>query len=128
MDYKALSQLASQMHKEVGAATIAFDLTNASAAGRELLPSPIPELRVEGRDLGPRKLRTWLWENRKEVAALEGEPFVWSVFQESDQSTHVGIGLLGDRIEVGAEDAQEPKASTNTDLGLSDENSESTGP
>ena len=53
-----------------------------------------PQLIVEGDKITPRQVRTFLWEHRSSRAVQRDRAFVWSKYDEENNSSVVGIGTL----------------------------------
>ena len=51
-------------------------------------------LEVEGKELRAKKVRKFLWENRKKRALLRSKAVIWSAYIEEDKKSYVGVGAL----------------------------------
>tara|TARA_R100000664_G_scaffold8566_1_gene14061 strand:+ start:12549 stop:12869 length:321 start_codon:yes stop_codon:yes gene_type:complete len=51
-------------------------------------------LEVKGRELKAKKVRRFLWENRKKRALQRKNAVLWSAYMEDEDKSYVGVGAL----------------------------------
>tara|TARA_R100000458_G_C8169181_1_gene170306 strand:+ start:229 stop:564 length:336 start_codon:yes stop_codon:yes gene_type:complete len=51
-------------------------------------------LEVEGKELRPKKVRKFLWEQRKNRALKRKNAVLWSSYIEEEDKSYVGVGAL----------------------------------
>ena len=61
-------------------------------------------LTVEGKEIKPKKVRRFLWEQRKKRALNRSNAAIWSAYMEKEDKTYVGVGAItsqkvADRIQ-----------------------------
>ena len=51
-------------------------------------------LELEGREIQAKKIRKFLWENRKKRALQREKAAIWSAYIEDEDKSYVGVGAL----------------------------------
>tara|TARA_R100001082_G_C4354346_1_gene156060 strand:- start:535 stop:849 length:315 start_codon:yes stop_codon:yes gene_type:complete len=92
LDWKKLSKKLVDLHEEKEAAIIR--LTPATIGEVINLSSDGFCLEVEGKKLSPKKVRKFLWENRKKRALQRKQAVLWSAYMEEEDKSYVGVGAL----------------------------------
>ena len=92
MDWKKISNKLVDAHSEKESAVIA--LNSESTGVLVNLSSDDFCLELEGKELQSKKVRRFLWENRKKRALQRKKAVVWSAYIEDEDKSYVGVGAL----------------------------------
>jgi len=92
MNWKDISRKLVELHDEKEAAIIR--LTPHSTGELVNLSGDDFCLEVEGKKLTAKKVRKFLWENRKKRALQRKKAVVWSAYIEDEDKSYVGVGAL----------------------------------
>ena len=91
-NWKEITQRLVSLHNKKESAVIR--LTPHSKGEMVNLSSDEFCLEIEGKELQTKKVRRFLWENRKKRALLRSKAVIWSAYIEEDDKTYVGVGAL----------------------------------
>jgi len=92
MDWKKISNKLVDAHSEKESAVIAL---NSESIGILVnLSSDNFCLEVEGKELQSKKVRKFLWENRKKRALQRKNAVLWSAYIEEEDKSYVGVGAV----------------------------------
>ncbi len=92
MNWKEISRKLVSLHEEKEAAIVR--LTPHSIGEVVNLSDDDFCLEIEGRELSAKKVRKFLWENRKKRALQRKKAVIWSAYIEDEDKSYVGVGAL----------------------------------
>jgi len=92
MNWKEISRKLVSLHEEKEAAIIR--LTPHSTGELVNLSDDDFCLKVTGKELTEKKVRKFLWENRKKRALQRKKAVIWSAYIEDEDKSYVGVGAL----------------------------------
>ena len=104
MNWKKISNQLIDLHKEDGDGLVKLDPHSGGSTVVNLSDSDLV-LEVKGKELRAKKVRKFLWEQRKPRALKRKNAILWSAYIEEDDTSYVGVGALtspevADRLEV----------------------------
>ena len=90
-NYKELSQIISKQHKEAGISLhpIFDSIDHAhfiNLSTEETISSH------EGKELSPKKIRKYLWENKKDRKFQRKNAVLWTAYDSEEDISYIGIG------------------------------------
>ena len=92
MNWKEISRRLVALHDEQEAAVIRF---SPDSKGEMVnLSNDKFSLEVEGRKLTAKKVRKFLWEQRKSRALQRKNAILWSAYVEDEDKSYIGVGAL----------------------------------
>jgi len=95
MDWKKISRKLVEDHKDKGSSII--NLTPHSKGGEVVnLSTDDFCLELTGKELSTKKVRRFLWENRKKRALNRKHGIIWSAYLEDEDKSYVGVGAITD--------------------------------
>tara|TARA_Y100001973_G_scaffold104197_1_gene173393 strand:- start:417 stop:770 length:354 start_codon:yes stop_codon:yes gene_type:complete len=101
-DWKAMSKTLSEMHREVGGGAV--DTEGRAAVGRgEAVVNTVNEQDIEtlvGNKISPKQIRRYAWENRNHRSLKRDNAIFWSVYDEEEDKTHLGMGAVVDQKTI----------------------------
>jgi len=115
IDFRELSTLLATKHREKGGSAYCMDrtLTDAFYAVRcgcklENLTPEDGVARFPGRLLSAKKLRKWLWDNRKDERLGDFTSVIWTLYDADGDVSVIGIARIHapEKTPVGVTDAQ----------------------
>ena len=89
--WKQITAIASEMHNEYGISAI-------NKEGEEILSSDKPIFSVmepqalAGKEITPKSLRKFTWENRKSRALTRDTAIIWTYYDNESDTSFVGVG------------------------------------
>lgn len=92
VDWKALSHVASEQHRDDG---VSF-LTPHGVRDPDGEFIPLVVDAVSGREIAPRVFRRFWWENKSDRAMQRENVVLWSRYSPEDDVSHLGIGVVLD--------------------------------
>mgnify|MGYP003649401958 CR=1 FL=1 len=92
MDWKKISKRLSKIHEEKKSSVVR--LTPFTEGVVVNLSNDSFCLEVPGEQLSAKKVRKFLWENRKKRALQRKNAILWSAYLEDDDTSYVGVGAL----------------------------------
>ena len=92
MNWKDISRKLVDLHDEKEAAIIR--LTPHSTGSLVNLSDDDFCLEVDGRKITAKRVRKFLWENRKKRALQRKKAVVWSAYIKEEDKSYVGVGAL----------------------------------
>ena len=98
VDWGEIAREVSGRHKDEGSSVVSIGDSELGDALIDVSPS---HLTMAGREVAPRRIRGYLWENRKTPRLRRPGSVVWSLYDEEEDVSFVGIGLMVER-RVGA--------------------------
>ena len=92
MNWKEISNQLTELHKETGSAVVMFDPHSEGDVVN--LSTEDFCLEVEGKELHKKKVRKFLWENRKKRALQRKNALLWSSYLEDEDKSYIGVGAI----------------------------------
>jgi hypothetical protein len=96
IDWKMVTRKLCEFHKEFKASIVCRD-SNPIREGNLLNLTEEEEYFTQsGKEITPKKLRRWLWENRNARALTRDSLVLWSAYDHEKDVSIVGLGALVD--------------------------------
>jgi len=96
--WKKIAKTASELHEKQGYSLI--DKSNEDAVAMEVpLVNTVPEdklLKIAGKSVSPKEIRTFTWDNRKSRFMSRDSAFVWTYYDKDSDTSMVGMGARVD--------------------------------
>ncbi len=99
-DWKKMSKSLAELHEEVGGAVVD---TEGRPAGGGAVVNTSEEEDIEtlvGNKISPKQIRRYAWEKRKHRSLRRPNAIFWSVYDEEEDRSHLGIGALVETNKV----------------------------
>jgi len=94
VEWKKIASNASKMHEDQGYSFVDKNNNNSIRLESPLV-NTIPEdrvLKVEGKTIAPKVIRSFAWENRKQRFLERDTAFVWTYYDASADVSYLGAG------------------------------------
>lgn len=103
MNWKKISSRLTELHKENGSSCLALDPHSKGELVN--LSNDDMFMEIDGKELKVKRVRKFLWENRKKRALQRKNAVLWSSYMEDEDKSYFGVGALtsknaADRLEV----------------------------
>ena len=104
INWKKFTKKFTEVHDKNGSAVLLLD--PHSVKGEEIVNLSKENfiLEIEGKELNEKKVRKFLWENRKKRALQRKNALLWSSYMEDEDKSYVGVGAttskeVADRLD-----------------------------
>ena len=92
MNWKEISQRLASLHEKQEAAVIRF--SPESTGEMVNLSNDDFSLKIEGKKINAKKIRKFLWEQRKKRALQRKNAVLWSAYIKDEDKSYIGVGAL----------------------------------
>lgn len=99
-DWKTLSHRVTEMHTQLGGSLVTLEGNNAA---QQPLVNTSPRVQVQelvGNTLTPKKVRKFLWANRKSRQVRRPNAIVWSWYDSQEDKTFMGLGAVVEKKKI----------------------------
>ena len=95
MDWKKISRKLVEDHIENGSSVVPLSPHSEEGSVVNLSTDDFC-MKSEGKELNAKKVRKFLWENRKKRALNRKQGLIWSAYIEDEDQSYVGVGAITD--------------------------------
>tara|TARA_R100000458_G_scaffold46943_1_gene45574 strand:- start:1121 stop:1459 length:339 start_codon:yes stop_codon:yes gene_type:complete len=93
-NWKLLSKVVAEMHDRIGLSVVDKQGHPVTEGRLINLTKEEATFTKSGGTLKPKEIRKWLWTYRKNRSFSRDNLVVWSSFQETENKTYMGVGVI----------------------------------